>query len=280
VRVEDCNFAGSHDDAINVHGTNLRIVEKLSTDKLLLRFMHHQTYGINAFHVDDTVAFVNPNTMLRTSYAVVKQVDKLNPRTMSVTLDRPVPGNIEVNKTCLENITCTPTVYIGGCSFTRHSTRGILVTTPRKVVIENNKFSHLGMAAILIEGDAAGWYESGPVKDVTISGNEFMDCGFNGSTAGATIALNPSNKVINPRQPVHENVRITGNRFNTFGRPILYAKSTSGIVFSDNAVEGNYKPLFILNGCMNVKILDNFMVIPEIKQSDCINIKVSKANQK
>ena len=36
------------------------------------------------------------------------------------------------------------------------------------------------MSAILIEGDAEGWFESGPVSDVLIEGNIFVDCAYNG----------------------------------------------------------------------------------------------------
>lgn len=252
VKVEDCTFSGSQDDAINVHGTNLRIVEVMGQKTVNLRFMHHQTYGLNAFHPGDTIAFVNPSTMLRTSYAVVDKVERTDPRHIVVSIDRKLPEGIEINKTCVENITCTPTVHISGYSFTRHSTRGILVTTPRKVVIERNIFNHLGMAAILIEGDAEGWCESGPVQVVTIRDNVFYDCGYNGATYGASIALNPSNRVISPDKPVHENVLITGNRFNTFDRPVLYAKSTGKLFFTDNIVEGDNPPEFILLGCSDV----------------------------
>ncbi|MDE5745057.1 MAG: right-handed parallel beta-helix repeat-containing protein, partial [Paramuribaculum sp.] len=91
VKVTDCSFAGSHDDAINVHGTNLRVEEIMDATTVRLRFMHHQTYGLNAFHPGDTVTFVNPATMLRSKIAVVKSVEKINPRNLAVTLDRAIP---------------------------------------------------------------------------------------------------------------------------------------------------------------------------------------------
>ena len=49
VKVVNCKFAGAQDDCINVHGTNLRIMEKVNDYTLKLRFMHPQTYGFNAF---------------------------------------------------------------------------------------------------------------------------------------------------------------------------------------------------------------------------------------
>ena len=59
------------------------------------------------------------------------------------------------------------------------------------------------MSAILIEGDAAGWYESGPVKDVLIENNTFLDCA-NNNNKHAVIELNPSNTDINEKRPVHQ----------------------------------------------------------------------------
>ena len=277
VEITDCHFSGSHDDAINVHGTNLRAEALTAPDALRLRFMHHQSYGFNAYHPGDTVVFVNPSTMLRSDMAVVRSVVRENPRNLVVTFDRNVPKNIKLGSTCVENITCTPTVHISGCTFTRHNTRGILMTTPRKVVIENNTFTRLGMAAILIEGDAEGWFESGPVTDVTIRDNTFIDCGYNGATSGATIALNPSNTVVSAKAPVHENVSITGNRF-VIGdnRPVVFAKSTGNLKFTGNTVEGTEKPEFIFNGCINIGVTDNIMPTPEVKQKDCLRIKVQK----
>lgn len=274
VEIRDCNFSGSHDDAINVHGTNLRAEEMISDNTLRLRFMHHQSYGFMAYHPGDTVAFVDPSTMLRGEKAVVVSVVRENPRNLIVTLDRKLPRDLKLGATCVENLTCTPTLHVDGCTFTRHSTRGILATTPRKVVIEHNTFTRLGMAAVLIEGDVEGWFESGPVTDVTIRDNTFIDCGYNGATHGATIALNPSNTIVSAKAPVHEGVKIIGNRFTTSGRPVLFAKSTARLLFMKNIVEGEKEPVFIFTGCRDVDILDNRMNPPRVEQSKCSRIKV------
>lgn len=236
--------------------------------------MHHQSYGFIAYHPGDTVAFVDPSTMLRGEKAVVASVVRENPRNLIVAFDREVPSTVKTGFTCVENLTCTPTLHVSGCTFTRHSTRGILATTPRKVVIENNNFTRLGMAAVLIEGDAEGWFESGPVTDVTIRDNTFIDCGYNGATHGATIALNPSNTVVSAKAPVHEGVKIINNKFSTSGRPVLYAKSTAQLMFMKNIVEGDTEPVFILNGCKDVEIAGNQMKAPKVEQSKCLHVKI------
>ncbi len=265
ITVEDCNFAGAHDDFINVHGTNLRIMSHDGDSTLTARFMHHQSYGFDAFHDGDTVAFVNPKTMRRETTAVVKSVERIDPRNVRVSFTDKLPQNIVTGSTCIENMTCTPSLTVSGCHFTRNSTRGILCTTPRKVVIENNLFERTGMSAILIEGDAEGWFESGPVTDVTIRNNRFIGCAYSGGPERAAIALNPSNSIVNKSQPVHTNILIENNFFDTEGRPVLFAKSTSDIRFIHNTVTGDSAPVFILTGCDKVKIgKDNHMPKPVI----------------
>lgn len=115
------------------------------------------------------------------------------------------------------------------------------------------------------------WYESGAVNDVLIENNSFIECAFNGGPAGAVIALNPSNRIVDANRPVHRNVRIIGNRFRTFGNPLLFAKSTQGLTFRNNTVTyspevKNQPKLFLLNGCKDVCIEKNQFPAPLDKE--------------
>ncbi|WP_455674691.1 alpha-1,3-galactosidase-related protein [Phocaeicola sp.] len=265
INILGCRYAGAQDDPINVHGTNLRAIEQVNDKTLKLRFMHGQSYGFNAYFEGDTVAFVKAATMERFASAKVTSAKRLTDRTIEVSFDRNIPNGLELNHDCVENITCTPEVEIRNCYFTRTSTRGTLMTTPRKVVIADNTYYKTGMSAILIEGDAEGWYESGPVKDVLIQNNTFIDCTYNGGPGNAVIAIHPSNTIVDANHPVHRNIRIIGNTFQTWGNPVVYAKSTEGLVFENNSVTCSpetdmlQKEMFILNGCKNVTIKDNIL---------------------
>ena len=152
------------------------------------------------------------------------------------------------------------------------------------MVIADNTYYKTGMSAILIEGDAEGWYESGPVRDVLIENNTFIDCAYNGGPGNAVIALHPSNTVVDANRPVHRNVRIIGNKFQTWGNPVVYAKSTEGLVFRNNEVEPlpgkdvPSKEQFILNGCRQVEIKDNLFVAPFSK--DAIRLENMKKKYK
>lgn len=281
--LDSCYFSGAHDDPINVHGTNLRAIEKVNDHTLNLRFMHGQSYGFQAYYEGDTVAFVKASTMERLSTARVESIHKLSEYIWQVRFDREIPQWLELGHDCVENLTWTPEVEITNNYFTRTATRGTLVSTPRKVVIRNNTYYKTGMSAILIEGDAEGWFESGPVCDVLIEGNTFVDCAYNGGPYNAVIAINPSNTIINANHPVHKNIRIRHNVLKIFDYPVLYAKSTEGLTFTDNTIERTLEitpfttnqHLFRLNGCKNV-IINNLHYKGEILRKDILLDNTSK----
>ena len=62
--VKDCLFSGAHDDAINIHGTHLRVVERLSDRQIKVRFMHAQTFGFMAFNPGDEIEFVRWDSLM------------------------------------------------------------------------------------------------------------------------------------------------------------------------------------------------------------------------
>ena len=279
IGIYDSYFSGSQDDPINVHGTNLRIIGQSSGNRIVLRFMHGQSYGFQAFSVRDSVAVVCSETMERRAYAVVRDTRRISDREVELTLDRKLPKGTVIGSDCIENITCTPELEVRRCRFTHTHTRGTLVTTPRRVVIADNEYIKTGMSAILIEGDTDGWFESGPVCDVLIENNTFIDCGYTGGPANGVIAIHPSNRTIDPDHPVHRNIRILNNHFVTFGNPVVYAKSTADLRFEGNEVsvgyaderkepnrkprtggdssDGSFTEPFVLVGCKDVSIADN-----------------------
>jgi hypothetical protein len=227
VIVRNCVFSGAHDDAINIHGTHLRVVERLPERQIKVRFMHSQTFGFLAFNPGDEVELVHPDTLATYGPNRVIATHQLNPKELVLTLEKPVPGEFREND-ALENVTWTPEVEIRGCKISHIPTRGILVTTRRPVVIEDNTFLATHMSAILIEDDAQGWYESGCVRDMTIRNNRFIRCGE------PAIHINPRNTVAN--DSVHRNIRIENNEFVLRGTTAVQTKSTSGLRVTGNTI--------------------------------------------
>ncbi|MCX6230750.1 MAG: right-handed parallel beta-helix repeat-containing protein [Bacteroidetes bacterium] len=265
ILIDSCVCIGSHDDPVNVHGTHLQIMEIKNDKKIIVRFMHHQTYGFPAFFVGDSIAFINSQTLMPLGYAKLKFAALINKREMEVETDGNLPDNIKTGY-CIENISWAPEVCIKNSRFERGNTRGLLLTSRRKILIENNSFYRMGMHAILIADDASSWYESGAVQDVLIRNNKFMECGYNSAPDNYIIAIAPENHELQPKSMVHQNIRIEGNTFYIYDYPLISVRSTSNITFNDNTViwittflkaKQNEAASFKFTACENVKLLRN-----------------------
>ena len=88
ILVKDCIFKGSHDDAINIHGTYLQVVEKISDKELIVKFMHHQTYGFLAVNPGDEIEFVDSASYASHGMNRVIEATLLNPREILFTLEK------------------------------------------------------------------------------------------------------------------------------------------------------------------------------------------------
>ncbi|MEZ4968550.1 MAG: right-handed parallel beta-helix repeat-containing protein [Flavobacteriaceae bacterium] len=291
ISIENSLFSGSHDDPINVHGTHLQVVGR-EAKKIKLRFMHHQTWNLMAFEIGDTIGYVDNETLLVYQQAVVKKVMRLSDRELELELDRPVPVELK-EKHCVENITKTPELIVRNNRFEHTNTRGLLVTTRKKVLIEGNIFFRIGMHAILIANDCNFWYESGPVTDVTIRNNKFLECGYNSYPDTYPIAIKPETHNFVKDRYVHANIRIVDNEFILFGPPLLFARATENILFKGNKVIGgeregfpySQRPMFFLEHCTDVALgsntidtgtMERIIQIREMKKSQ---IKVNSKNQ-
>jgi hypothetical protein len=266
--IDQCFTSGAHDDPINVHGTHLKVKEKINSHTVRVEFMHHQTYGLEAFFKGDAIAYIKAATLLPYGSGIVKRATMINKRIMELEMETAIPEGLN-QEFVLENITWTPSLTIRNSHFERTNTRGILVTTRKKVLIENNRFVRTGMHAILIANDASSWYESGPVTDVLIQNNRFEECGYNSEPGNAVISIAPENHELVPNQYVHRNIRIRNNYFKVYDAPLVQARSTIGLEFSGNTIEASSilpkkgdKAALQLTACAKVTVLDNTFQVP------------------
>lgn len=234
ILIDHCIYRGMHDDEINVHGTHLKIVRQPAADELVVRFMHPQTYGFDAFFAGDTISFVHPTTLIGYGSARILEATRLSEREILLKLDHRVAASVG---DVVENITWTPSLTVRNCVFSGTNTRGLLVTTRRKVIITHNQFNRLGMHAILIADDALSWYESGNVLDVLIDDNKFLEIGYNSLPNNYPIAIAPENHELHGDAPVHKHIRIEGNRFFCTTGAVLSARSVEGLWFVRNRVD-------------------------------------------
>lgn len=256
ILIENSRFTGAHDDPINIHGTHLAVTDFLSPNEIVVKYMHHQTYGFQSFLPGNEIEFIDPYSLLPLASFKVKKSKMKSEREIIVTLDKSVPDSIRKKpELVIENVTYTPEVIIRNNFFSRIPSRGLLVSTRRKILIENNTFFRMQMSGILIADDARSWFESGMVRDVTIRNNNFIECNE------PVILIAPENN--QNKGYVHRNITIANNRFKLIGKNAVSARSVDGLKINGNLFLHpeaiNIEGLITTTDCQNVIIKDNII---------------------
>lgn len=238
VVVENCLFEGMMDDALNVHSTCLGVVGRPAPDTIRCRYMHPQAIGFGVFAPGDAIRFIRGKTLENGWTGKVKSVETHDEREVTLTLETPVPGGYGVGD-AVENADYQCSVTFRHNVVRNNRARGVLFTTPKKIVCEDNFFDHVSGSAILLAGDAQGWYESGACEDLTIRRNRFRDCLTSVfQYCDALISIHPEVKEpTNQRCRYHRNIRIEDNEIETFDVPLLYALSAENVTWRNNGVK-------------------------------------------
>ncbi|TXE05497.1 alpha-1,3-galactosidase B [Gelidibacter salicanalis] len=243
-------YEGMMDDAINIHGTYLKMTEKIDARTVIATYMHPQAYGFDWGYAGDDVQFVKSKTMDLWDHQ--NKIVSITPERKSK--DVPLKAfritfakdlGHEIDPTTfdigIENLTWTPSVIFSGNTIRNNRARGALFSTPKPTLIANNLFDHTSGCAILLCGDSNGWYETGACTDVTIRDNKFVNAltsMYQFTTA--IISIYPEIPDLeNQTTYFHSGIKIENNKFETFDHPILYAKSVNGLTFKNNTVITN-----------------------------------------
>lgn len=270
---ENSLYEAMMDDAINVHGTYLKITSKKGKKAVIGRYMHPQAYGFDWGYVGDEVQFINHKTMdLHDGINTIKNISPYKSDSIHgakqflIEFENELPKSLK-NGHGIENLTQTPEVIFRNNTVRNNRARGTLFSTPKSTIVENNLFDHVAGTAILLCGDCNGWYETGACKDVVIRNNKFINClTSNFQFTNAIISIYPEIPNLRiQKKYFHSGIKIEDNYFETFDRPILYAKSTQGLVFANNKIEKDSslsafhwnKNTFFLERCKDFVIKNN-----------------------
>ncbi len=277
-------YEGMMDDAINIHGVYLKVRERVDDHTLRCAFEHNQAYGFAWGDPGDSVTIIRSATM--ETVGEVNTITSIRPadkpgikgcKEYLITFKDAVPATVTAEEGFgVENLTWTPEVVFRKNIVRNNRARGALFSSPRRTVCENNLFDHTSGTAILLCGDCNGWYESGPVRDLVIRKNKFINALTNMfQFTNAIISIYPEI----PKLPLQKqffhggkpgSILIEKNVFDTFDAPLLYAKSVNGLIFQDNKVKRNndYKPFHwnqkpvLLEHCKNCAI-PGYVTLPE-----------------
>lgn len=269
ILVEDCFFHGLMDDCINLHGVAVQIEEIIDEHTAICRFMHNQATGFDHWATPgQRISILDHNTMasiaeLKTESFQLKDLERFE-----ITFQGVIPKQVQPGD-ALENLSNTASMICRRNYFGPGRARGVLVTSPQSILIENNWFETTG-SAILFAGDANQWFESGACHDVQVRGNTFTSSclGSMYQFCEGIISLCP--EIPNPtlEHPFHTNIRIENNLFHPHNASVLYAFSVEGLTFSNNIIARSnpatsWHPnphMITLSYCKDVEIEKNNLI--------------------
>lgn len=234
VTVENCWFEGMMDDAINVHSTCVQITNVLSDSSVRCVFRHHEAIGFTLFRAGDHVRLIRGLTNEDGPVLSLNVVRRIADDVVELDFASKLPAGFGVGDT-LENADYQCAATFRGNVVRNNRARGVLFTTPGKVICSSNRFEHCCGSAVVITSDAAYWFESGHCRDVEIAGNVISNClaagyGRHGSAYGI-ISIDPVVRNLAAQKDYcHRNIRIFGNEIFTHDVTLLFARSATGLV--------------------------------------------------
>lgn len=256
ITIKNCTFNNQLDDAVNVHGTYQEVVDILGEDSIGIKVGHYQQQGFSIGVANDTIGLVNlHHSFFEYDKLTLKSIVKINSRYQIVTFNEKIPAALKIGD-YIENLSAYPELLVQNCKIGKNRARGLLLSTPKKIVVENTIFS-TEMEAILVPVESGYWYESGSALNLTIRNNTFQDCNIGGQNRGIIrfVTDDDSNNI------AFKNIVIENNTFNQFDNMILEVNNTENLKFSGNTItnSGTYKMLFPWNPAFSIKTSKNII---------------------
>ncbi|HOV69014.1 MAG TPA: hypothetical protein PLZ84_01670 [Clostridia bacterium] len=257
ILMEDCIFKNMMDDATNIHGMYTKITGVPTDNQIEVGFGHFQQVGVPIYSPGDRIAFVDKRSFAYTGDAIITAVKVINASYVLLTLDRNIRALASPD--CVVDLPDkTPSVTLRRIRTGKNRSRGFLISTNKKVLIEDCEF-HNSCQAIHLTGDANSWHESGPVNDLTIRNCVFNDVGYERSLppieAWPEISADTA-------PPFHKNIHIENNRFIVNSSVLIKARHCANITGRNNTYAKSKaypftrldKPMLELYNCSNVTI--------------------------
>jgi hypothetical protein len=228
-------FENQKDDATNIHGIYVQVVEKTGSDSVIVQLKHRQQHGFDFLKPGTEVELVRGKSMITYATAAVQSVERINKECTAVSFTTPLPEDLIIGD-ALAEIRDYPEILIADNIIRKNRARGMLLNCRGKTVVENNYF-HTPGAAILFEGDSFFWFEQGGVRDCTIRNNTFDSCVF-GVWGKAVIDVKAGIREDKEISRYNKNVLIEGNTFRMYDNgPLLNAYCVDGLTWRNNIVE-------------------------------------------
>ena len=228
VLIEECIFENMLDDAINIHG-NYNRVAALDGDTLQIEVIAAGLENIRWYQPGDAIVLHKGNTIEPRGEYTIREVEYPGPRRIRIRLNEPIQG---IAAGDVVESTAMPEITVRRCISGKNRPRGFLLSSGARTLIEDCVFSNCS-CAIHFTGDTTYWYESGPVRDVTIRHCHFHNWGYCCDAKYAIMAT-PQVEVTETSPCYHRGIVIEDNVFEGFSSGLLYLCRTEQVRFRNN----------------------------------------------
>ncbi|WP_077341874.1 alpha-1,3-galactosidase-related protein [Pseudocolwellia agarivorans] len=263
ILIDNARFENMLDDGVNVHGTYAIVDQVINSKTLRVKYGHFEQMGFEFTAKNEELWIINqPNTQ-RSQVNKVVSVNTLNEKYTDITFEHAFKQTVKAGD-LLENKTWNPTFTLRNSVLRDHRARNVVLKTPLKTVIENNKFSSM-MSSIFFRGESYFWLESGSVEDVLIQNNEFDYVAYSGMEHSVLNITPRLGKTFNQNEIYDRNIRFVNNTINTFDSRIVWADRVDGLLIKDNKITKNNDhspihpnaPLFEFKKSKNITLSNN-----------------------
>ena len=287
IEMDSCFFENMLDDATNVHGIYAQLTRIMGANTIEVKAVHGQQ-NIRSFAAKgDTLKIYDNETLDEYKTLVVKEFKYVNTHFAEISFSDDISG-LKI-KSGVENFNWYPTFTMKNSTVQNNRARGILISTRKKVLIENNQFLNQMMACILISGDMNYWFESGLVTDVTIKNNYFLNSCTSGQDQSVILIAPKFLDLQKLSKTYHRNITIENNTIETFDNSIVDALSVADLTIKGNKIiqtnifPSHYpnRPFFEIKKCKNVIIENNDYkgnAVATIKSDESSNTVVKVMN--
>ena len=273
ILLKDCFFENMLDDATNIHGCFVKVESAINPNTLLCRRIHSQQVGLVIAGPGDKMRLINATNLQPYADLTVSSVRDLNGDLCEITMSEPITDILKPNSG-IYNLTWQPDFTMEGCTVRNNRARTMLLSTAGRVEILNNHFEHSSTAGIQFEGGTGFWWECGPVRDVLIRGNTFVDI------MGPIITAIPDIDVKRfPDAKYHGGIVMENNRIEAFCLPLVVMRSVHGFVFRNNQIRQSHafpelapkSPTFLFMACDDITLSNNTYTWDKPATVMCLN---------
>jgi len=255
--VENCEFAYLGDDAVNFHGSPMRVV-KVDADSFYTAIGYRPVEYLQLIQTGDPVRF-----LVKDNYQILRQakITQVEIAPDIPNLDKkmiypagPIPEymilRFKTEDNALPEVGTTvdfprlnsPGYVIRNNYFHDHRARGLRLMGYTGLV-EGNRIANLEQAAISVGPEYGYWLEGGWVDGVTVQNNEIKDvmqsaiCGGEHTySLGAVNTFVANERGNAPVYPGNRNVTIVNNRIDGSGMAGIYILAADGVRVENNQI--------------------------------------------